>query len=226
VLRLKVADTGIGMRPEVVANLFGSFMQADASTTRRYGGTGLGLSISRHLAELMGGSIAVASEPGKGSVFTVNLPLPRVAEAKIAASDASAPVLTSDPSEIRVLAAEDNPTNQLVLKTLLHQAGIEPVVVDNGLLAVEAWEQGQFDVVLMDIQMPQMDGPSAARAIRAREAETGRPRTPIIALTANAMSHQIADYLAAGMDRCVTKPIDIAKLFEALEESLEPAQAD
>src|SRR5690606_8010031 len=117
---------------------------------------------------------------------------------------------------LRVLAAEDNTVNQLVLKTLLHQIGVEPTVVADGRAAVEAWEAGDWDAILMDVQMPVMDGPTAARRIRAREAETGRRRTPILALTANAMNQQVAEYLAAGMDGHVAKPIDVAKLFQAL----------
>jgi CheY-like chemotaxis protein len=125
--------------------------------------------------------------------------------------------ISSDLQKIRLLAAEDNPTNQLVLKTLLHQVGIQPLLVANGLQAVEAWEAGDFDVILMDVQMPELDGLGATQVIRRKEAGSGRPRTPIIGLTANAMSHQVEQYLAIGMDSVVTKPIDIAKLFEALD---------
>jgi CheY-like chemotaxis protein len=123
-----------------------------------------------------------------------------------------------------VLAAEDNDTNQLVLKTLLAQAGIEPTLVANGRQALEAWETQTWDVILMDVQMPVMDGVEATCAIRERERQTGRPRTPIVAVTANAMTHQVAEYLAAGMDGMVPKPIDIAALFRAMEQALEPAE--
>jgi CheY-like chemotaxis protein len=116
--------------------------------------------------------------------------------------------------------------NRLVLKTLLHQAGIEPKVVENGAECVEAWQAGTWDVILMDVQMPIMDGPSATRAIRELEAQTGRPRTPIVALSANAMSHQVSEYLAVGMDGHVSKPIEAAKLFEAIEEALEIADEE
>ena len=121
----------------------------------------------------------------------------------------------------RILAAEDNAVNQLVLKTLLSQVGIEPTVVDNGAEAVEAWKTGHWDVILMDIQMTVMDGVAATREIRAGEAAGERPRTPIIAVTANAMSHQVATYEAAGMDAVVPKPLDAARLFEAIERTLE-----
>jgi PAS domain S-box-containing protein len=217
-LRLAVADTGIGMTPEVVSNLFNAFIQADATTTRRFGGTGLGLAITQKLAGMMGGSIDVRSTPGKGSVFELTLPLEQRSEAietkAIAEGDDE---VVRHTGEIRLLAAEDNPTNQLVLKTLLHQAGINPVVVGNGAQAVAAWEADAYDVILMDVQMPELDGPGATRLIRAAEASAGRRRTPIIGLTANAMAHQVEEYLALGMDSVVTKPIDIHRLFAALE---------
>ena len=122
-----------------------------------------------------------------------------------------------EPISLRVLAAEDNKVNQLVLKTLLHQIGVEPVVVDDGQAAIEAWEAGDWDVVLMDIQMPRVDGPTAVRTIRERERATGRTRTPILALTANAMPHQVSAYLTAGMDGHIAKPIEALRLFEALQ---------
>jgi CheY-like chemotaxis protein len=119
-----------------------------------------------------------------------------------------------------VLAAEDNPINQVVLRTLLQQIGVEPLVVETGEEAVQAWEAGVYDLILMDIQMPKMDGPAATRAIRAREAATGRARTPIIALTANVMTHQIETYLAEGMDGFVAKPIAIGDLYATIERCL------
>jgi signal transduction histidine kinase/ActR/RegA family two-component response regulator len=223
-LELVVRDTGIGMSPETVAGLFAKFAQADTSTTRRFGGTGLGLSICRELAALMGGTIAVVSAPGAGSTLTVRLDLPwlRASSAQSTHSAAPAgPAAAPAISALRVLAAEDNQINQLVLKTLLHQAGISPVVVEDGQACIVAWEAQTWDVILMDVQMPVMDGPAAARAIRAREAETGRARTPIVALTANAMAHQVLAYFAAGMDGHVSKPIEAAKLFAAIDAALE-----
>ncbi len=220
-----VTDTGIGMPPEVLAGLFSKFTQADTSTTRRFGGTGLGLSICKQLAELMGGAISVTSEEGKGSAFVFRIPMVRVGDTREASADPAA-LEEHAALDIRVLAAEDNSVNQLVLKTLLHQVGVAPVVVENGQLAVEAWETGEWDVILMDVQMPVMDGPTAVRAIREREAAQGRPRTPIIALTANAMSHQIAEYMACGMDGYVVKPIEALKLFQTLERVLNGEDPD
>jgi two-component system, sensor histidine kinase len=221
-LVVSVADTGVGIPEDRLQALFGRFDQADASTTRRFGGTGLGLAICRELAEMMGGSIDVESTLGFGSTFTVSLPLERVGDGRSAALPAPpAPEDEAYRLELKVLAAEDNTVNQLVLKTLLHQIGIDPVVVSNGLEAVRAWEDGEWDVILMDVQMPQMDGPTAARAIREQELATGRARTPIIALTANVMSHQLAEYMAAGMDGHVAKPIEAGRLFEALETILD-----
>ena len=222
VLSLIVADTGVGIAPDAVGRLFNNFAQADASTTRRFGGTGLGLAICRYLAEAMSGSISVESQEGQGSRFIVSLPLEQINGEPAIVVRATQPV---DPScaferPARVLAAEDNPVNQLVLKTLLHQAGIQPVMVDNGAAAVEAWEREEWDVILMDIQMPQMDGPTATRRIRELERHRGGRRTPILALTADAMSDQVAQYLAAGMDGHVAKPIEISNLFIALERAL------
>jgi len=227
-LRISVRDTGVGIPAESLTKLFAKFAQVDASTTRRYGGTGLGLAICQQLSRLMGGAISVESELGKGSTFTVVLPLPRVGEQRATAPLPSPQTLAPQPIDapltLRVLAAEDNSVNQLVLKTLLHQIGVEPVVVADGAAALQAWETAHWDVILMDIQMPVMDGPTATRMIRERELESGRARTPIIALTANAMSHHVAEYMAMGMDDHVAKPIEAGRLFEALQAAIEGAQ--
>ena len=226
-LVLSVSDTGVGIAPDRLERIFEKFEQADLSATRRHGGAGLGLAICRELCTLMGGTIGAESELGKGSRFTIALPLER-AEAG-AAKPAPAPEPVFEPAapaeagDLRILAAEDNPTNQLVLKALLAQVGVEPVVVENGKLAVEAWENGGFDLILMDIQMPEMGGMEATRAIREAETALGRPRIPIVALTANAMAHQVAEYEGAGMDAHVPKPIDAALLFGAIERLLAEA---
>jgi signal transduction histidine kinase/ActR/RegA family two-component response regulator len=218
---IAVTDTGIGMAPDQIEPLFDKFAQADSSMTRRFGGTGLGLAICRELCRAMGGEIAAESEIGRGSCFTVRLPLARVAAggAAPAVGPAAGPLFESRPP--RVLAAEDNAVNQMVLRTLLTQAGLEPVIVGDGAEAVAAWEQDDWDVILMDAQMPVMDGLAAAREIRRREAETGRAATPIIALTANAMPHQVETYRAAGMSGFVAKPIQLPELFAAIAAAVE-----
>jgi signal transduction histidine kinase len=221
-VRFTVADTGVGIDAAHLERIFRKFEQADASSTRRYGGTGLGLAICRDLCELMDGTITAQSEPGKGARFVITLPLPPATRA--AAPDTPAAPPKVDFSRLRVLAAEDNPVNKLVLKTLLAQVGIEPVIVENGALAVEAWHVSQFDLILMDIQMPEMDGIEATRVIRGEEAQTGRDRTVIIALTANAMAHHVAEYAEVGMDAHIPKPLDIRALSAMIEKLLAPRE--
>ncbi len=217
---ISVSDSGIGMPAEKIPLLFQKFTQLDASTTRQFGGTGLGLSICYELAVLMGGRIWAESVPGQGSTFHVELPLPRLAAAE------TEPVCDGDdlPEDqgrvLRVLAAEDNPTNQMVLSTIIQIFGAELDMVENGQLAVEAWDSGDYDVILMDIQMPVLDGIGATREIRRLESVQRRVRTPIIALSANAMVHQIKEYTAVGMDGHVAKPIELPKLHAALEAAL------
>ncbi len=214
-LFLSVQDTGPGIAAESLPRLFEKFDQLDSSTTRRFGGTGLGLAICRDLAELMGGQMSVKSEPRRGSRFELRLPLERLGDER---ADAPSPPPPQDQEaiELRVLAAEDNAVNQLVLKTLLGQVGVSPHVVEDGQAAVAAWETGTWDLILMDVQMPVMDGIAATARIRQRETATGRARTPIVALTANAMAHQVEEYFAAGMDGHLAKPIEIAALYATL----------
>lgn len=219
-VRFSVADSGIGVADGDVARLFDKFSQADASTTRRYGGTGLGLPITRALVELMGGEIAVASRLGEGSTFTVTLPLRRGAALAPAVPASAAPASRLELPRLRILAAEDNPTNQLVLRALLGALDVDLTLAANGREALQAFERESFDVVLMDVQMPEMNGMDATRAIRKLEAERGLPRTPIVALTANVMSHQIESYVDAGMDGHVAKPVDAAALYAALEAAI------
>ncbi|MCR5878213.1 ATP-binding protein [Phenylobacterium sp. J367] len=234
---IEVADTGPGIAPEVVSTLFERFTQADASNARRYGGSGLGLSIARGLARLMGGDISVHSALGHGSTFTARMrlppsgeqrpaaPAPEAAAAPVAAVPADASPGEEAGGELRILAAEDNATNRLVLKTLLEQMGLSATFVENGREAVDAWRASRWDVILMDIQMPEMDGVTATREIRRAEAEQGLPRTPIIALTANAMAHQVAEYTAAGMDGLSPKPIQLPNLLATLQSVLASGEA-
>ena len=227
-LHLIVSDTGIGIPAEKIPMLFQKFTQVDSSTTRKFGGTGLGLEICRELAGLMDGRIWVESCEGEGSSFHLLAPLARVkasAPVEPAANSDTAPSLSGGPRQVRVLAAEDNPTNQLVLRTIMQTFGVDLTLVGDGLQAVDAWKNGDFDLILMDIQMPVMDGVAATRLIRETESQAmtagARRRIPIVALSANAMTHQVAEYLAAGMDLHVAKPIELSKLHAALREATE-----
>ena len=224
-LKVSVTDTGIGVPSDKLPLLFQKFSQVDSSTTRQFGGTGLGLAICRELAQLMGGNVWAESIQGVGSTFFATVPLQRVST-PATGSDAAPPSVPADVSSLRILAAEDNATNQLVLKTVISTFGLDVDIVPDGQKAVEAWASGDYDLILMDIQMPLMDGITATREIRAVEARTGRRRTPIIALSANAMVHQVKEYLNAGMDMHVAKPIQLSKLHGALERVLNEAEAD
>ena len=219
-VRLVVRDSGVGIAPGKLPALFEKFTQADNSATRRFGGTGLGLAICRELTQMMGGSIDVESREGQGSTFTVELPLTRGEAAGAAPADTAHD--TGD-RNIRLLAAEDNPTNQQVLAAVMESLGIDIDIVSDGKQAVAAWQVGGYDLILMDIQMPVMDGIDAAREIRVIEVSERRKRTPIVALTANALTHQVEEYMAAGMDGHVAKPIEIAKLYEAISAALTAA---
>jgi len=222
-LKIVVRDSGVGISPEKLPTLFEKFTQADNSATRRFGGTGLGLAICRELTQMMGGSIDVESLEGAGSTFTVELPLARGKPVSIQATE---PGHGADDGDLRILAAEDNPTNQQVLAAVLGSLGIEVHIVPDGKEAVEAWRTGAYDLILMDIQMPVMDGITAARTIRDAEKAASRRRTPIVALTANALTHQVEEYLAVGMDAHVAKPIEIAKLYDAISAVLNAAATD
>jgi signal transduction histidine kinase len=220
-VRLEVTDTGIGIAPDRVSRLFEKFVQADVSATREYGGTGLGLAICQELCRAMGGAISVSSTPGHGSTFAVELPLRQAERPAPDPTGLNLPARLADGS-MRVLAAEDNPVNQTVLKAILAQFDLEPTIVENGAEAVRAWESAHWDLILMDVQMPVMDGPTATMTIRAREAVLGRPRTPILAVTANTMAHQLASYRAAGMDDVVPKPLNVPQLLATMATAVAP----
>ncbi|HEX4096871.1 MAG TPA: ATP-binding protein, partial [Caulobacteraceae bacterium] len=223
-LQIVVRDTGAGIAPEHLPRLFSKFSQADESITRRFGGTGLGLAICRELAALMGGDVTVESDLGRGSAFTLRLPLQRLGDCAPMVTEDSAPAepASSDLAEpVRILAVEDNPINQKVLGALMTPMGADLTLVSSGLEAIEAWRAGAFDVILMDIQMPGMSGVEATSRIRAAEIAEGRTHTPIVAVSANAMQHQMDEYRAAGMELHVAKPIQAAALYAAIQEALE-----
>jgi signal transduction histidine kinase len=213
VICISVRDTGIGIPTDCKETIFERFTQVDGSATREYGGTGLGLAICSGLVKLLGGSIGVESKPGIGSHFWVKLPLERdLAEPDFEVTSAGSPK-----EGFRVLVAEDNPVNHKVAVMLLDQLGYSAKWAKNGQEAVELWRRGQFEVVLMDIQMPVMNGIRATREIRRLEQGTGR-RTPIIALTAHALKEDRDRCIAAGVDGYLTKPIVLDDLCEALNQ--------
>jgi len=222
-LGLDVQDTGIGIEPTSLSRLFQPFEQGDASMSRRFGGTGLGLAISKRLVELMDGRLWAESRPGVGSTFSIELPL-RPADGP---AEAAAPVAGGAErhraGELRLLIAEDNPVNQRVATRMLQRLGYRADVVENGRLAVDAAERERYDVIFMDVQMPELDGLEATRRIRARAG-----RSPwIVALTAHALEDDRQQCLAAGMNDFLSKPVQLSELSAALERVPRPiADAD
>ena len=212
-LRFSIEDTGIGFDSDTRERLFSRFEQADGAITRRFGGSGLGLAISRQLAEMMGGDLDCESEPSGGSAFILTIPF-NAAEAPAAAPGVVLQSTDDERATIRVLLADDHPVNRKVVEMILAQANIELTSVENGAEAVQASRDGDFDIVLMDMQMPVMDGLTATREIRLNEAAMGLSRTPIVMLTANALAEHIASAEAAGADRHLAKPFDAAELLE------------
>ncbi len=217
-VHFQVRDTGIGIPPEAMPRLFTRFSQADPSMTRRFGGTGLGLAICRELVTGMGGDIGADSDPDTGSRFWFTLPLTPGHAIAAASNKTSLPAL----APLHILVAEDNSLNQMIIRGLMERHGHRLDFVDDGAKAVAAVETGSFDLVLMDIQMPVMDGLEATRAIR--HLPEGKD-LPIIALTANAMQGDREIYLAAGMDDHVTKPIDLPALLDAIARQVPQAVA-
>jgi CheY-like chemotaxis protein/HPt (histidine-containing phosphotransfer) domain-containing protein len=230
-LRVDVADTGVGVPVSKQAQLFQPFTQGDSSTTRIYGGTGLGLAISSELVDAMGGTLAYAANPGGGSVFTCTVVLDQgtvsaaagpgdVLARELPEDRRTLPVADEPTGRGRILVVEDNPVNQLVATGLLTALGYTCDTANDGLAAIEAARDRDFDAILMDVQMPQMDGYTATRHIRAHE--TGR-RRPIIAMTAAAIAGERERCLEAGMDDFLTKPVDATRLADTLRRWLVPA---
>jgi signal transduction histidine kinase/AmiR/NasT family two-component response regulator len=215
-LRLRVTDTGIGMTPEQVASVFEEFSQADPSTTRRFGGTGLGMAITRGLAVAMGGAVAVDSVFGEGTTVTVILPLRRASEG-MADRDGRRHAVALRRG-LRVLAVDDNSVNLMVISEVLRRFGAKVDEADGGVAAVALAGKNRYDLILMDIAMPDMDGPTALAHIRADETDRGVAPTPAVAVTAHALPHQVADYLANGFAAHVPKPFKPQDLYTALAE--------
>ena len=214
-VRFRVTDTGIGIAEQDIGRIFQSFTQADSSTTRQFGGSGLGLTITRQLVELMGGEIEVHSTPGQGSTFSFSLPLERAQLPENFDADGFVEAAPLEPADrLRVLVAEDNATNQLVAKGLLEACGCEVTVVTDGQAAVDAWARGRYDAILMDCNMPGMDGLEATRQIRAQEAPG--VRLPIVAMTANVDAELIEQCYAAGMDDALPKPMQLRTVRQLL----------
>ncbi|MDP3403132.1 MAG: response regulator [Brevundimonas sp.] len=216
-LRFTVEDTGVGFDGAAKARLFTRFEQADGTITRRFGGTGLGLSICRQLAALMQGELDCESEPGGGSAFILTLPL-LAAEAPAVVEPSADVVIDPGAPRLKVLIADDHPTNRKVVELILAQAPVDVVSVEDGAQALEACRSQTFDLVLMDMQMPVMDGLTAVREIRLHEAAHGLPRAPIVMLTANALPDHIAAGQAAGADRHLSKPFDAAALLSLVAD--------
>ncbi|MCA2010798.1 PAS domain S-box protein [Cereibacter sphaeroides] len=214
VLVVTVEDTGIGMTPEQMQKVFDEFEQAENSTARRFGGTGLGLSITRRLTSLMGGRITMESTAGEGTCVTLTLPAPRTDEQ--AEPEKRLPAAAIDLEGTRLLVADDNRTNRRILDTMLTALGTKVTLAEDGQHACDLYQPGAFDLLLLDISMPGLDGIEALRAIREVEAAAGTPPVPALAVTANAMQHQIEGYISAGFDGHVAKPFRKETLAQAI----------
>ncbi len=226
-LMFEVKDTGIGIPEDRTKDLFNLFSQVDPSTTRKFGGTGLGLAISKQLTELMKGTIGVKSKIGEGSVFWFTLPLgkPEIKKNKQGSDEHNMADRDHVPAGLKILVAEDNVINQKVVSIMLEKAGHFITIANNGQKAVQLYKKGDFDLILMDIQMPVMDGEKATMEIRKIEEQTNT-HIPIIALTANAMRGDRQRYIKAGMDDYVTKPVKKDVLFKAMHSVLSSEEKD
>ncbi len=223
--RLEVTDSGIGFDTTTSADVFSRFQQADGSIVRRFGGTGLGLAISRDLAELMGGSLNCSSQPGVGSRFWADLPFERSDPVALPDQHGGTPDTPGLERPLRVLVADDHATNLKVAELILAEIGADTVLVEDGQQAVEAFQTGGFDIILMDMQMPVMDGLAAVRRIRALEAQGGLSPVSIAVVSANAMQDHVAAALEVGADSHIAKPFTAAGLISAMQRLAQPTEA-
>ena len=219
-VKILVLDTGRGLSPEAVGRLFGRFEQADSSITRQFGGTGLGLAISRSLARQMGGDLTCRSSPGAGSEFEFRFEAATVEVVSETAEDG----VVAEPWGVRILVAEDNANNRKIVGMILELIGAEVTYAEDGQQACDAFACERFDLILMDLQMPVLDGLSATRTIRDMERSSGDAPIPIIVLSANAMTHQVAESLQAGADAHMPKPIDATALLTKIYELSGPRE--
>ena len=217
-LRIEVIDTGIGINTAASKKLFSKFTQADGSTSRKFGGTGLGLAIVRRLVRLMDGELGVESEPGKGSCFWLEIPTEITTAPEHTTPNESQPSHNQAPQKLQGLAliVEDNPVNQMITGAMLEKMGLEYIMANNGEEALELFTKQRFDIVLMDCQMPGIDGFEATRRIREIERSNSLAATPVIALTANTLEGDHSECLLAGMDDYVPKPV----VFQHLQTKL------
>jgi CheY-like chemotaxis protein len=211
-LRFEVADSGIGVPDDAKAHIFRRFAQADGSISRKFGGTGLGLAICKRLVEAMDGEIGIDSQLGQGSTFHFEVPLPQAADSVVCGYDNT----TLDGSALKILLVEDAEPNQELIRTLLGAVNIDVDVANNGLEAVDAVKTNAYDLVLMDVQMPVLDGVQATRIIRGLGGAFAD--LPIIALSANVLADQVADYRLAGMNAHLAKPINPAEMLQAIAQ--------
>ena len=230
-VRFTVSDTGIGISPEHASQLFSPFVQGDCSTTRKYGGTGLGLSVSRQIVDLMGGRIGFDSEPGRGSHFWFTVPLEEVAAGEElaprppAGAEPAPQSRTIGRQSARILAAEDHPVNREVLMLILERSGCKADIVENGAEAVKALQAAAYDLVLMDCEMPVMDGYQATKLIRDPHSGVLNPKVPVVAVTASAMAGDRDKCFAAGMDDYLPKPIEPESLLQMIDKWLGGTQS-
>lgn len=220
-ITFEVRDSGIGIPKEKHRSIFNPFIQADLDTTKKYGGTGLGLSICQGIVEKLGGVIELISEPGEGSTFKFTLTFPILPSSARSKSESEEILKVPLPSKT-ILVAEDNTTNQMLMKILLDKLGMKSIIVSDGLEAVKAYQENAIDMILMDGHMPNLDGIGATKAIHALQEEQGLPKVPIVALTASAIKGDREHFMSMGMDEYLSKPITVVELEKVMRQFFLP----